>query len=463
MTCAYQVRRGKNERGFALLIVFLLAAVVALMLYQQLPRVAFESQREKEQLLIDRGEQYKRGIQMYFVAFKKYPSKIEDLENTNNQRFLRRRYIDPMTGKDEWRLIHVNAAGQLTDSQVQKPPSPNDKNPQNASGPNAPGTLTTTGATPNPTPTPATAGTGTADPNAPPEVNAAVFRRPSDRPLIPGSGANQNAPTSDPNDPRNWPPIFLTPAQGTPGTTGQPGAPNIPGQQQLPGQQNLQQQFGNQPYPAQQYPGQQYPGQQNPAQQYPAQQYPAQQYPGQTSVPGLPGGLPPGLPGQIQNPQIPGQNPANPGQTNPINPNQLVPTIPGQSFNPQAGNPNSAIPGGGSNQAVGMINNMLRQPTQTADSGSAFNNTLGAGGLAGVATSFKGPSIKVYKDRQKYNEWEFIFDLKQGLPGQQQPQTGNGLAPPGQGPTGSNQPSSSPTASPNSGTFSPTPTQPNQP
>src|SRR5262249_56287582 len=104
-----------------------------------LPRVAFESQREKEQLLIDRGEQYKRAIQMYFVAFKKYPSKIEDLENTNNKRFLRRRYIDPMTGKDECRLVHVNAPGQLTDSQVQKPPSPDDKNnPQNPPGPNAP-------------------------------------------------------------------------------------------------------------------------------------------------------------------------------------------------------------------------------------------------------------------------------------------------------------------------------------
>ena len=111
-----------------------------------------------------------------------------------------------------------------------------------------------------------------------------------------------------------------------------------------------------------------------------------------------------------------------------------------------------------------MINNMLRQPTQAADSGSAFNNTLAAGGLAGVATNFKGPSIKVYKDRQKYNEWEFIFDLKQGLPGQQQqPQAGTGLAPPGQGPTGSTQPTSAPTASPNAGTFSPTPTQPNQP
>lgn len=437
-----EVRRRDNERGFALLIVFLLAAVVALMLYQQLPRVAFESQREKEQLLIDRGEQYKRAIQMYFVAFKKYPSKIEDLENTNNKRFLRRRYIDPMTGKDEWRLIHVNAAGQLTDSQVQKPPALDDKNnPQNASNPNSPGGgLGTTTAGTN---TPGTAAPGTSvpgtsvpgtTPGAQPDVNAAVLRRPSDRPLVPGSGMTQN-PTSDPNDPRNWPPIFLTPAQGTQGT--QPGVqPQQPGQQQFPGQQT-----------------------------------PGQPYTGQNPTSGLPGNFQQGLPGQVQipgqPPQFPGQNgltPLNPVQTNPINQNQVVPIVPGQGFAPPGGGTVPPIPGGGSNPAVGMINDMLRQPRQAADSGSAFNNTLAAGGLAGVASSYKGPSIKVYKDRQKYNEWEFIFDLKQGLPGQQQTpgQQGQGLAPSGQGPTG---PSTTPTPNPTqtTGFGTPTPTQPNQP
>jgi hypothetical protein len=157
---------------------------------------------------------------------------------------------------------------------------------------------------------------------------------------------------------------------------------------------------------------------------------------------------------------------------NPVNPNQVVPIVPGQGFNSQVGAA-SAIPGGGSNQAVNMINTMLRQPT-APDSGSAFNNTLAQGGLAGVASNFKGPSIKVYKDRQKYNEWEFIFDLKQSLPGQQQqPQTGQGLAPSGQGPTGTAN------ANPAGGTSTfgpsgfgtpppapsatPTPNQPNQP
>src|SRR5271155_2691212 len=115
------MKRRSGQDGFALLIVFLFAAAVALMLYQQMPRVAFESEREKEQTLIDRGKQYIRAIQLYVQANKKYPSKIEDLENTNNKRYLRHRYIDPMTGKDEWRLVHANGSGALIDSQVVKP------------------------------------------------------------------------------------------------------------------------------------------------------------------------------------------------------------------------------------------------------------------------------------------------------------------------------------------------------
>ena len=84
----------EGEKGFALLFVFLMAAIVSLYLYSQLPRVAFESERDKEQLLIDRGEQYKRAIQLYVIAVKKYPQKIEDLENTNEKRYLRHRYIE---------------------------------------------------------------------------------------------------------------------------------------------------------------------------------------------------------------------------------------------------------------------------------------------------------------------------------------------------------------------------------
>src|SRR5579864_6573486 len=115
------MKKKKGESGFALLLVFAMAATIALLAYIELPRVAFERQREKEELLIERGEEYKRAIQLYFRKFKTYPTSLDALENTNNLRFLRRRYADPLTGKDEWRLIHIGPGGVFTDSLTNKP------------------------------------------------------------------------------------------------------------------------------------------------------------------------------------------------------------------------------------------------------------------------------------------------------------------------------------------------------
>ncbi|MGH9722687.1 MAG: hypothetical protein ACRD8O_20960, partial [Bryobacteraceae bacterium] len=115
-------RRTRNpESGFAMLFVFVMAASIALMMYREMPRVAFESQRNREEMLIERGEQYMRGIKLYVRKFKKYPGTMEELENTNQIRFLRRRYDDPMTGKKEWRIVHVGPGGQFTDSLVYNP------------------------------------------------------------------------------------------------------------------------------------------------------------------------------------------------------------------------------------------------------------------------------------------------------------------------------------------------------
>src|SRR5580658_6587786 len=108
------MKRARKDSGFALLLVFLMSAMIAISLYMEMPRVAMESQRQKEQLLIVRGEEYKRAILVFFKTTQRWPTKFEDLESFNNRRFLRRRYIDPMTGKDEWRLIHINN-GVFTD------------------------------------------------------------------------------------------------------------------------------------------------------------------------------------------------------------------------------------------------------------------------------------------------------------------------------------------------------------
>src|SRR3984957_13030227 len=109
--------RRRNDSGFALLLIFLMASMIAISLYMELPRAAFQAERQREQLLMERGEQYKRAVGLFLRTNKntRWPATIEELENFNNRRSLRRRYIDPMTGKEEWRLIHIQN-GVLLDS-----------------------------------------------------------------------------------------------------------------------------------------------------------------------------------------------------------------------------------------------------------------------------------------------------------------------------------------------------------
>jgi type II secretory pathway pseudopilin PulG len=103
-------RKPRNEKGYILLSVMLLMVLMLVALTIEAPRVAQQIKREKEEELIHRGDEYKLAIKRFFRKFGRYPLSIDQLENTNNMRFLRKRYKDPMTGKDDWRLIHVGEA-----------------------------------------------------------------------------------------------------------------------------------------------------------------------------------------------------------------------------------------------------------------------------------------------------------------------------------------------------------------
>ena len=453
-------RRRESEGGYALLMIFLMAAIIALMLYQQLPRVAFESEREKEQLLIDRGEQYTRAIQLYYLANnRQYPTSIDDLEK-REKRFLRRRFVDPFTGKDEWRIIHTNG-GFLTDSLVQKPPT--DGQGQSAGN-------STNGGTSNASNTNTTNAT-----NERPQVNAAVLQRPSDRPVTPpGFGQTGFGQPAFPQDPSAvqqantaLPPITLQPQQGQgalPPITLQPGAVNQPGGlppitlapggpgggQQVPGQIPSQQ-----PGQIPQIPGQ-VPGQVRNAQgTIPITGQPVQGQP----IPSGPGGLPGGIPGvppgftiDANGQLIPSTPPAGqsgfPGQTQGSQ-GQVQPGVPGQPYTPQP--PTTVAPAQGSpSAALTAINQLLtgQRQTNTSPSPTASGNQIGA--IAGIASTHKGPSIKVYKDQQKYELWEFVFSpTASTIPG-----GGPGALPGGPGQPGGPGNGAPSTFAP-SGTFSP--------
>jgi hypothetical protein len=156
------------------------------------------------------------------------------------------------------------------------------------------------------------------------------------------------------------------------------------------------------------------------------------QFPMQGGQAGAPGaGFP--LPGQ------PGFNPSQ-NQFKIDQNGQLVPLQPTQTgavINSQTGGvQNSPLPGqpqqqqGGSgfapsglatnpgnnpavaNAATAAINNMLTNPNPQAGAGGLGTaGGMTTGGIAGVASNFKGTSIKLYGGKQKYQEWEFIFSL----------------------------------------------------
>ena len=101
-----RAQAGRNRRqGYVLLAVILMLALIVIAAAAAAPDIAMSIRREREGELINRGTQYMRAIQHYYKKFGRYPMRIDDLENTNNMRYLRRRYKDPITGKD-FRLLH---------------------------------------------------------------------------------------------------------------------------------------------------------------------------------------------------------------------------------------------------------------------------------------------------------------------------------------------------------------------
>ena len=102
--------RTPRQAGYALLVILLALAFLLIAMTRSAPDVAHQIKREREEELIQRGTQYARAIGRYYRKFGRYPGRIEELESTNNIRFLRRRYTDPMTPDGEWRFIYLGEA-----------------------------------------------------------------------------------------------------------------------------------------------------------------------------------------------------------------------------------------------------------------------------------------------------------------------------------------------------------------
>jgi hypothetical protein len=400
--------RHTRESGYALLLVFLMAAVAAIMLYQEVPRIAFETQRQKEQMLMERGEQYKRAIQLFLRASnnQRWPASIDELESFNGRRFLRQRYKDPMTGKEEWRLIHIQN-GILTDSITNKPPGKKDDGKDLLANQ-----------------TVGDYGSMIGSYNAPAQggglLNAAQRRRPSDG-GTPGGPPGTGGPGGIPIPGATQPDGTQVPGQPVPGglpsqlaglQPGQPGQPGFPPGVTVPG---LPGQPGSVPPIPGQAPGQT-PGQSNSSSSNQGGYSTVGNYGSYIGTSGVTGAQPsapsvsgqqyPGMPGPPANSQNFGGTPAYPVGAGAQGASPPYPQ-PGMQINPAQ-----------QNAAASLIGNLLTTPRPGGLQGiQGQQGQMIGGGIAGVASKADGDSIMVYHDHSNYSEWEFIFDpTKQRYP-----------------------------------------------
>jgi type II secretory pathway pseudopilin PulG len=143
--------RASRGRGVAFLILMMVLTILLISLTVAAPDIYTVGQREREEELIFRGNEYARAIMFYHRQFNRFPTSVKDLiKKTNGYRFLRHAYPDPMTRSGKWRFIHANAAGVVIDSKTLTPPAVK-KPGENSSGgesQQAAKTLTPNGETP---------------------------------------------------------------------------------------------------------------------------------------------------------------------------------------------------------------------------------------------------------------------------------------------------------------------------
>src|SRR6185436_10819848 len=86
--------------GYAMAALLVALAVMAVLMSVALPVWRHDAQREKEEELIFRGQQYVRAVRLFNMKTNALPTRVDDLVQ---QKFLRKRYKDPITNGDfEW-------------------------------------------------------------------------------------------------------------------------------------------------------------------------------------------------------------------------------------------------------------------------------------------------------------------------------------------------------------------------
>ena len=207
--------------GYAMAVLLVAMSIMAVMLTVVMPVWKQMAQREKEAELVFRGEQYARSIGLFQ---KKYANAFPpNLDVLVEQRFLRKKYKDPITNSDFVPLLQgqgtagaTPGSGSQTAARPGQTPSPIQSNP--ATGPRP-----TTPATPATSPT---GGIGTPGAGPTGGINGVASKSKDTSIRLYKGRSHYN----------EWAFVFTPPAPA-PGAAGAPGAPG--GDAAAPAARNL--------------------------------------------------------------------------------------------------------------------------------------------------------------------------------------------------------------------------------
>ncbi len=125
-------RAGLDEGGYLMVVLLIGMAVTAVWMGSLLPSWRQQAVREKEAELVFRGEQYARAIAIYYRKNQRLPPNVDTLVS---QRYLRKKYVDPIT-EDEFLTLGGLTPGT---SLQQQPPQAQGRGPGGASPPRGAG------------------------------------------------------------------------------------------------------------------------------------------------------------------------------------------------------------------------------------------------------------------------------------------------------------------------------------
>ena len=102
--------RRRTELGYAMVALLVAIAAMAVFASVAMPVWRTVIQRENEEELIFRGQQYVRAIRLFQRKFANaYPPSLDLLVE---QRFLRRKYKDPMSNEGDFVIVYQNMIQQ---------------------------------------------------------------------------------------------------------------------------------------------------------------------------------------------------------------------------------------------------------------------------------------------------------------------------------------------------------------